>query len=81
MNSYFNHRWLSKWGVGIASEGKMRKEAAELIGDNLEAELVPFTHKHKDGGYIFKSAPFACTPNLWDKVSSLLEQNSDDHRG
>ena len=28
------------WGVGLASEGKMRKEASELIGDDLEAELV-----------------------------------------
>ena len=37
------------WGVAIDSE-KMRKEAKLLIGDNLKAELVPFSFKHSDGG-------------------------------
>ena len=69
------------WGVGLASEGKMRKEASELVGDNLDAELVPFSFKHKDGGQIIKSAPYCYIPRLWDKIQELIEQNSDDHRG
>ena len=40
------------WGVAIDSEKKMRKEAKLLIGDNLKAELVPFSFKHRDGGEI-----------------------------
>ena len=28
------------WGVGIASERKMRVEASELVGDILSAELI-----------------------------------------
>ena len=47
------------------------------MGDNLEAELVPFSFKHKDGGHVIKSAPFACIPNLWNKVCVLLNH----HRG
>ncbi len=41
-------RWYKELGVAIASEGKMRAEAKEYIsgdnsGDNLGAELTPFT--------------------------------------
>ena len=32
----------------MASEKKMRKEATQLVGDNLEAELAPMS-SHKDG--------------------------------
>lgn len=53
------------WGVGIASEKKMRVEAAELVGDNLCAELAPFSFSHQDGGHLIKEAPFAFIPDLW----------------
>ena len=33
-------------GLGLASEGKMRKEASRLVGDNLAAEMVPFAFGH-----------------------------------
>lgn len=69
------------WGIGIASERKMREEAIQLVGDNLSAELVPFSFSHKDGGEIIKDAPCAHIPNLWRRVSDLLDQNSDDKRG
>ncbi len=69
------------WGLGLASEGKMRKEASQLIGKNLDSELVPFAYSHKDGGEVIKTAPFAFIPNLWDKIKDLLDQNSDDERG
>lgn len=76
-------RWLSKWGIGIASEKKMRHEARELVGDNLCAELAPFSfpHKEADGGEIIKHVPCAYVPNLWEKIKGLLDQNSDDLRG
>lgn len=45
------------WGLDIASEKKMRVEARELVGDNLQSEMVPFSFKHKDGGEIIKEAP------------------------
>lgn len=38
------------WGISIAAEGKMRQEARELVGDEVSAELVPFSFSHKDGG-------------------------------
>ena len=70
---------MKTWGVSIATE-KMRHDAADLIGDNLHAELVPFSFSHKDGGEEIKEAPMACIPDLWQKVQDLLDQNSD-HKG
>ena len=59
----------------------MRNEAKELIGDNINAELVPFSFTHKDGGEEIKPSPMAYVPNLWEKIQCLLEQNQDDHKG
>ena len=73
-------RWLDLWGVGIASEKEMRKEARELTGDNLKAELAPFSFKHKDGGEVVKEAAIAYIPNLWMKISDLLDQNCDENK-
>ena len=65
------------WGVATASEKKMRAEAKELLGENLKAELVPLTFKHRDGGEVIKEAAMAYVPDLWLKISNLLDQNSD----
>ena len=59
----------------------MREEAQELLGENLNAELTPFSFLHKDGGEVIKTAPYAYIPRLWDKVKDLLDQNSDELRG
>lgn len=67
------------WGVGIASERKMRIQATELVGDNLQAELVPFSFLHKDGGEVIHDAPCAYIPHLWQKIKDLLDH--DDSRG
>ena len=64
------------WGISIASEGKMRAQAAEIVGDNLSAELVPFSFPHKDGGEFISDAPCAYVPQLWAKIHDLLEQSS-----
>lgn len=69
------------WGVSIAAEGKMRTEATELVGDDVHAEMVPFSFKHKDGGEEIKPAAMACLPNLWEKIQDLLDSNSDDNKG
>ena len=74
-------RWMSEWGIDMASEKRMRKEATELISDNLEAERVPLSFNHKDGGEIIKDAPIAYVPRLWEKIEDLLNQSSDDNRG
>lgn len=55
----------------------MRAEADQLVGKNLESEMVPFAFPHKDGGQVIKAAPFAFIPSLWDKVKDILDQNSD----
>ena len=71
---------MSEWGIDMASEKRMRKKATELISDNLEAERVPLSFNHKDGGEIIKDAPIAYVPRLW-KTEDLLNQSSDDNRG
>ena len=81
INLHTLNSWLKMWGVGLASEKKMRAEAAELVGDNLSAELTPFSFSHKDGGEVIQIAPYAFVPELWRKVKDLLDQNSDEERG
>ena len=46
----------------------MRREATALLGDDLVAELVPFSFPQKNGGEI-KPAAHAYIPNLWNKIS------------
>ena len=65
------------WGMATASEKKMIAEAKELLGENLKAELVPLTFKHRDGGEVIKEAAMAYVPDLCLKISNLLDQNSD----
>jgi len=70
-------RWLKEWGVVIASEGKMRAEAGRLIGDNLAAEIAPFSFSSKESGIEIKPAPFVFVPHLWNKVLWMLEENGE----
>lgn len=51
----------------------MRKEAAEIVGDNIAAELAPFTAARENT--VIKPAPFVYVPRLWERVQSVLEQN------
>ena len=69
---------MSEWGIDMASEKRMRKEATELIGDNLETELAPMSFSHKERGEVIKDAPIAYVPCRWEKMEELLDQNSDD---
>ena len=64
------------WGVAVASEGKMRSEAGKILGENMAAELAPFSSATKDSTEI-RPAPFVYVPNLWDKIQSVLEQNQE----
>ena len=72
-NIFFN-RWMKMWGVSIATENKMRGEAAALVGDNVHAELVPFSFTHKDGGEEIKQAAMAY-------IQDLLDQNNHSNKG
>lgn len=51
----------------MASEKKMRVEASELVGDNLCAELAPFSYPYQDGGEIIRDAPYTYIPNFVGK--------------
>ncbi len=72
--------------IKIASEKKMRAEAASLAGvDNLRSQLVPFTFPLKDGRHTveIKNVPMCFTPSLWkkiDKIDDMLNFNDDSAR-
>eukprot|EP00731_Ephydatia_muelleri_P002438 Em0001g2438a len=68
-------RWLKHSGISIGSERKHRALCRELIGDNLEVELAPFSFKLADGGEEIRGAAHAYTPSLTAKITQLLEQN------
>ena len=71
----FNFRWLKHSGISFDSERKHRALCRELIGDNLEVELAPFSFKLADGGEEIIGAAHAYTPSLTAKITQLLEQN------
>ena len=58
----------------------MRQEAKQLQGESLKAELVPLTFKHRDGSEVIREASTAYIPDLWLKISELLEQNCDGNK-
>ena len=67
-------RWLEKWRVSFASEGKMQAEAGRQLGnDNLVGEAAPFSFM-ASGGVEINPAPFVYTPCLWDKIQIALER-------
>ncbi|KAL5515747.1 hypothetical protein EMCRGX_G000956 [Ephydatia muelleri] len=68
-------RWLKHSGISFGSERKHRALCRELIGDNLEVELAPFSFKLADGGEEIRGAAHAYTPSLTVKITQLLEQN------
>eukprot|EP00731_Ephydatia_muelleri_P019270 Em0012g95a len=68
-------RWLKHSGVSFGSERKHRALCRELIGDNLEVELAPFSFKLADGGEEIRGAAHAYTPSLTAMITQLLEQN------
>ena len=63
-------RWLKGLNVSMASEGKQRVMAMEIVGDNLAAERGAFTFSQgKGGGEVVKEAPFVYCPNLIARVA------------
>ena len=54
----------------------------ELVGDNICAQIVPFSFSHKDGGEEIKPAVIAYMHilSLWERIKDLLEQNNDNNK-
>ena len=70
-------RWLKEYGIALSSEQKQRKRAALMVGDNLEAEPVPFTFPLASGGEEIRAAPIVYVPDLIKKLFTLLQENED----
>ena len=52
----------------------MRKIIDEMIGDNLEGEVAPFSFKMPTGGEEIRGAPLVYVPNLIQKIIQTLEE-------
>ena len=52
----------------------MRKITDEMIGDNLEGEVAPFSFKMPTGGEEIQGAPLVYVPNLIQKIIQTLEE-------
>ena len=76
-NIFTNLRWLNEWGISLASERQQRALAGKVIGNNLEAEAVPFSFPLKSGGEEIRPAALAYIPNLPAKVFNLLQENEE----
>ena len=48
-----------------------------MVGDNLEAEAVPFTFSLASGGEEIRAAPIVYVPDLVEKVFALLQENEE----
>ncbi len=70
-----NVRWLRKWGIKMASEGRQRSLARAIAPYPIEAENALFSFKLKSGGEEFRMAAIAYVEELSDVVLSLLHEN------
>ena len=66
-------RWLGKWGLKLPSEGRMRCAAKQICTDNIMSENVVLTFPVQ-GGEELKAAPIVYTPNIIERVMSLLDE-------
>ena len=67
--------WLKLWGVSVASEGKMKRVATSIVGQNISAEMAAFTVSVREETVV-KPVPFVYVPHLWEKIQSVLEKNT-----
>ncbi len=67
---------MKAWKIKLDSEVKERSLAKELVGPNLETEMVPFSFSlNQSGSEEIRKAPMAYVPDLAAKVKQLLDQN------
>ena len=66
---------VKSMNVHIASEGKMRKLAKEVVGDNMVSENGAFTFPGTNGGEVIKEVPFVYVPNFIAKLADVVSQH------
>ena len=70
--------WLSSSGISLSSERMQRKLAKEQVGNNLEAETVPFSFGIPSGGEELRVAAHVFIPNLVDKLTVICSPGKHD---
>ena len=67
------YRWLSQWGVKLASEKAMRQTARQWTIDSIGVEMMPFTFPVQEGQEV-RSAPCVYALDLTACVMTHLEE-------
>ena len=70
------HSWFRANGIIIPSERKLWKLSQELLVDDLESELAPFSFSLKYGGEDLRPAPLVYVADLVAFILHLLDQNA-----
>ncbi|XP_072030449.1 uncharacterized protein [Amphiura filiformis] len=65
--------WLKAYKVQMVCEGQSRQMKADLVGDCVSSDLVPFLFKEKDE-HVTKLAPIVFIPNLEDHIMKTLDE-------
>ena len=61
----------------------MRAETRQYIGENLKAELAPFSFSLKDGhnSVEIRSKAICFAPDLWSKIQEMFDLNDNNQTG
>ena len=61
----------------------MRAEMSQYIGENMKAELAPFSFSLKDGqnSIEIRNKAICFVPDLWRKIEEMLSMNDNDETG
>ena len=61
--------------MSLASERQQRSLVKDAVGDNLTAEMAPFSSTAEGGGEEIREAPFVYVPNLIARVVDTLNHH------
>ena len=75
-STYNTYSWFRANGIIIPSERKLRKLSAELLVEDLESEMAPFSFGLKHGGEDLRPAPLVYVADLVAFTLHLLDQNA-----
>ena len=70
------YSWFRSNGIINPSERKLQKLSAELLVEDLESEMAPFSFGLKHGGEDLRPAPLVYVANLVAFTLHLLDRNA-----
>ena len=53
----------------------MRKRSKDIVGETIDAELVPMSFSSKQGGDDIRLTPYAYVTDLWANIERISDDN------